>query len=52
MLLGAQMYTVRDYTKDLNSFSETLKKIAAIGYTDVQDVYKRQLPKASERRLV
>jgi Sugar phosphate isomerases/epimerases len=36
MLLGAQMYTVRDFTKDLASFSETLKKIADIGYTDVQ----------------
>lgn len=36
MLLGAQMFTVREYTKDLDSFSETLKKIANIGYTDVQ----------------
>lgn len=36
MILGAQMFTVRDYTKDLETFSETLKKIADIGYTTVQ----------------
>ena len=36
MQLGAQLYTVREYTKDLDSFSETLKKIADIGYRTVQ----------------
>lgn len=36
MKLGAQMYTVRAFTKDLDSFSETLKRIADIGYTSVQ----------------
>ena len=36
MELGAQMYTVHDYTKDLKSFEESLKKIAEIGYTCVQ----------------
>ena len=36
MKLGAQLYTVREFTKDLDSFSETLKKIADIGYTEVQ----------------
>jgi sugar phosphate isomerase/epimerase len=30
------MYTVRAFTKDLDSFSETLKRIADIGYTSVQ----------------
>ena len=30
------MYTVRDFTKNLKDFEETLKKIADIGYTDVQ----------------
>ncbi len=30
------MYTVRDYCKDLNGLSETLKKIADIGYKTVQ----------------
>lgn len=30
------MFTVRDFTKDLNSFSETLKRISDIGYTAVQ----------------
>ena len=36
MILGAQFYTLRDYCKDLDSFSETLKKVADIGYTTVQ----------------
>lgn len=36
MKLGAQLYTVRDFTKNLTDFSETLKKIAEIGYSSVQ----------------
>lgn len=36
MKIGAQLYTVRDYCKDLDSLAETLKKIADIGYTTVQ----------------
>jgi sugar phosphate isomerase/epimerase len=36
MKVGAQLFTVRDYCKDLSAFSETLKKIADIGYTTVQ----------------
>ena len=36
MVLGAQLYTVRDFAKDLDSFSETLKKVADIGYKTVQ----------------
>ena len=36
MKLGAQMYTVRAFAKDLDSFSETLARIADIGYTSVQ----------------
>lgn len=36
MVIGAQLYTVRDYTKDKEALSETLKKIADIGYTAVQ----------------
>lgn len=36
MQIGAQLYTVRDYTKTLEGFSETLKKIADIGYKTVQ----------------
>lgn len=27
MQLGAQMYTVREYTKNLDDFAETLKKL-------------------------
>lgn len=36
MKLGAQLYTLRDYTGNLEQFSETLKKVADIGYTEVQ----------------
>jgi len=36
MKLGAQLYTVRAFTKDLDSFAETLKKVADMGYTSVQ----------------
>ena len=36
MKLGAQMYTVRAFTKDLDSFSETLARLADIGFTSVQ----------------
>ena len=34
--LGAQLYTVRDFTKTLPDIAGTLKKIADIGYTAVQ----------------
>lgn len=36
MQLGAQLYTVREYTKTLDGFAETLKKVASIGYRTVQ----------------
>ena len=36
MQLGAQLYTIREHTKTLESFSESLKKIADIGYQIVQ----------------
>ncbi len=36
MKIGAQLYTVHDHCKTLDDFSETLKKIADIGYTYVQ----------------
>lgn len=36
MEIGAQLYTVRDFCKDLDGFAETLKKIADIGYKNVQ----------------
>lgn len=36
MKLGAQLYTVREFTNNLEQFGETLKKIADIGYTEVQ----------------
>lgn len=54
MIIGAQMYTLRDFCKDTDSLAETLKKIADIGYETVQvsgtceydaDWLKRELDK-------
>ena len=36
MQIGAQFYTVREFCKDLNGLSESLKKVADIGYKTVQ----------------
>ena len=36
MKLGVQIFTVRDFCKDLQGFSESLKRIADIGYSSVQ----------------
>lgn len=36
MKIGAQLYTLRDFTKTLDGFSEALKRVADIGYTEVQ----------------
>ncbi len=36
MIVGAQFYTVREYCKTLEDFSESLKKVADIGYKAVQ----------------
>ena len=36
MKLGAQFFTLRDFCQDLDSFSESLKKVAEIGYKTVQ----------------
>lgn len=36
MKIGAQLYTVRNTCKDLDSFAETLKRVADMGYTAVQ----------------
>lgn len=36
MLLGAQLFTLRDYTRNLEDFAVTLSKVADIGYKAVQ----------------
>ena len=36
MEIGAQFYTVRDFCKTLDDFAESLKKVADIGYRNVQ----------------
>lgn len=35
-VLGAQLYTVREFTKTASDLAETLKKVADIGYTAIQ----------------
>jgi sugar phosphate isomerase/epimerase len=35
-VVGAQLYTVREFTKTIDGVAETLKKVADIGYTAVQ----------------
>ncbi len=36
MEIGAQFFTIRDFTKTLEDFEESLKKVADIGYKNVQ----------------
>lgn len=36
MEIGAQLFTLRDFCKNLDDFSETLKKVADMGYKNVQ----------------
>ena len=36
MILGAQLFTVRDYIQNERDFERTIKKISEIGYTTVQ----------------
>ena len=38
MILGAQLYTLRDYCKTTEDFAETLKKVADIGYYEAIDL--------------
>ena len=35
-VIGAQLYTLRDFQKTLPDFTEAMKKVAAIGYKTVQ----------------
>ena len=36
MIIGAQLYTVRESCRTTEDLAETLKKVADIGYTTVQ----------------
>ncbi len=36
MKIGVQFFTIRDYCQNLNDFSESLKKVADMGFTTVQ----------------
>ena len=54
MILGAQMYTVRDFMKTSDDFARTMEKLAKIGYKYVQvsgkgaDVTAEDIAKASK----
>ncbi len=50
MKIGAQLYTVRDLCKTANEFSETLHRLAAIGYRSVQ-ISAINLPPAEIRSI-
>ena len=52
-LIGAQLYTIRDYTKDEAALMESFKKLSEIGYTRAQvsamnDMPAEAIKKASE----
>ena len=36
MIIGAQMFTLREFTQTIKSFDEAMKKVAEIGYTAAQ----------------
>jgi sugar phosphate isomerase/epimerase len=36
MILGAQLFTLRDYCKDLDGLEESIKRVAAMGYRSIQ----------------
>ena len=36
MEIGVQFYTLREHCKNIDDFAETLKKVADIGYKNVQ----------------
>ena len=44
MEIGAQLYTVRQYTQNLDDFAATLKKVAAMGFKSVQVSYGAVCP--------
>lgn len=51
MLLGAQSYTVRDYTQTERDFAESMKRISAIGYKTVQLSATGAFPAEFSRRV-
>lgn len=51
-VLAAQLYTVREFTKTEEGLADTLRKVAAIGYTAVQVSAIGPIPPARVRDLV
>jgi len=51
--IGAQLYTVREYTQTIEGVAETLKKVAAIGYKTIQiSAFGRDLDPKEIAKLV
>lgn len=51
MLLGAQTFTVRNYTQNERDFYESMKRIADIGYDCVQLSAIGNIPVESQRQI-
>ena len=51
MIIGAQLYTVRDFIKTAKSYDETLGKLAAMGYNTVQVSAIGDIGMANIRRI-
>ena len=51
MILGAQLYTVRQFAQNEKDFDLTLQRVAAIGYTTVQISGIGNIPPATVRAL-
>ena len=50
-VIAAQMYTVRDFTKTLEGFSDSVAKIGAIGYTAAQVSSIGPIPAADVKKI-
>ena len=50
-VLAAQLYTVREFTKTAESFAESMRKVAAIGYSAVQVSAIGPIPDEEVRRI-
>ena len=50
-LLAAQLFTVRDYTKTMEGFADSIAKVSAIGYTAVQVSAIGPVPPADVKQI-
>lgn len=50
-VVAAQLYTVRDFTKTVEEFAESIAKVSAIGYTAVQVSATGPIPPADVKKI-